>query len=191
MTWLLLRWTNNQFGPSWRLYKTKTMHAVAALFYFVKIEPDSPCKSWGASSFPSKHDTGHDRKGFDGLLHLPNISYYKDVSSYATYADVFMLRKDFLCLFLFKNPPIVVQYTDVCFQRRQEEFGELSIGQYLWWCASDRSYPYKKLLIWQITSFWRLQSCLRLTENVILLHTNIFRYFIHTSITIFNKEIKK
>ena len=31
-----------------------------------------PCKSWGMSSFPSKHVTPQDKKGTSGLLHLSN-----------------------------------------------------------------------------------------------------------------------
>lgn len=76
-------------------------------------------------------------------------------------------------MFVFKNPPIVVHYVEVCFQRRQEEFGELIIGQYLWGCAPNRCYPDKELLIWQMTSFWCLQSCLRLAEKFIILLHNI------------------
>lgn len=76
----------------------------------------------------------------------------------------FIWQKQNLKLYLFLNRPIVLYYTEVGFQRRQEEFYKLIIGQYLWWGSSNRNDPCKKLLIWKLTSFRRLQSCLRLIE---------------------------
>lgn len=104
-------------------------HICFVRFGQTKPLSDRPCKSWGVSSCPSKHETGHDKKGVDGLLHLPDIrSQQLNICIGMSMNIPISTWQRRNWVFLFLNIPIVLCYTDVGFQRGQEEFYKLSIG---------------------------------------------------------------
>lgn len=105
---------------------------------------DWPRKSWGTSSFPSKHVTPQERSGPLGLLHLRQnqqlTSKNKNKEKTSKTSD--------MSANVWQSPPVVLHHVQVGLQGRQEELQHFRVRQQLGRSSSNGSQPVEEVLVW-------------------------------------------